>query len=326
MKDVNQHLCVNAYGTTLLKRSTSVDSDQVRILQGFAALHLESQPLGMCSSRIDMLVQSGVEDMPPHVFESIDEAWYPLNKLIHTILIISRRFSCIASVENQYRVSVPEIQEQVRDSLRAWLRTYKATNFRETGTVGQSGYTVLLSHYEMAFIMCEHIGCTSEFGYASYSSTFITTLKISINIWRSLPSLSPAQSVSIGDTLAASLLFTALNCRVLRLRLQAARLLGVIPGSQGVWSCTSLAKIATEVIALEKIGCSDSSKAEDDFTLTEIPTLGAVGCVPTLNTTLIHEVRVGSWDASPDWLILRCEQWTDDSELRIFHHYIRKSR
>lgn len=85
LKDVHRRLCIDMHGTTLLKRNSSVDSDQVKILQGFASLNLESQLLGMETSDMDILVQSSVEEVPSCAFRSIEEARYQLNKLIHAL-------------------------------------------------------------------------------------------------------------------------------------------------------------------------------------------------------------------------------------------------
>jgi hypothetical protein len=327
LKDVHQRLCVNMYGTTLLKRSTSVDPDQVKILQGFASLHLESQLLGTDSPGIDVLVQSSVEDVPSRAFRSLEEARYSLNKLVHAILLISRNFLRMTAAEREYRHSRSDIHNQALGLLQAWLETYKATSFRETktGCSGQFAHTVLLNHYEMALVMWGHIGCTSESGYTSQTASFLAILENSVKICHLLPSLSAVQSTSVGEDLATPLFFTALKCRVRRIRLQAVRLLDFISINQGGWSSMMMVKIATEVMALEQDACTDRLQS-DDFHFTDIPTISDVETLPHRSLNLIHDVRIGSWDASANILSLFCKQRTGDGVLETFHHDIKISR
>ncbi|KAJ4312884.1 hypothetical protein N0V94_007224 [Neodidymelliopsis sp. IMI 364377] len=327
LKDVHQRLCVNMYGTTLLKRSTSVDPDQVKILQGFASLHLESKLFGTNSPGIDILVQSSEEDVPSRAFRSLEEARYSLNKLVHAILLISRNFLLMAAAEREYRLSRLDIHSQALVLLHAWLKTYKATSFRETKTDynHQLAYRVLLNHYEMALVMWGHIGCTSESGYASRTANFLAILENTVETLHLLPSLSAAQSTSIGESLATPLFFTALKCRVHTIRLHAVRLLDVISLNQSGWSSTLMVKIATKVMTLEQDASTDRSQCED-FHFTDIPTVGDVETLPGPSSNLIHDIRVGSWDTSANTMSLLCKQSTGDGKVKTVHHYVEISR
>jgi hypothetical protein len=327
LKDVHESLCVNMYGTTLLKRSTSVDSDQVRIMQGFASLHLESQFLGTSSPGIDILVQSSVEDVPSRTFKSIEEARYSLNKLVHAILLISRRFLRMTATEREDRLSRLDIHNQALGLLQDWLKTYKSTNFcvRKKDRDCQVGHTILLNHYEMALIMWGHIGCTSESGYEFHTAKFLAILEHSVEIWHLLPSLSAAQSTSVGDNLATPLFFTALKCRDRRIRLQAVRLLNTIPFSQGGWSCVLMSKIAAEIVALEQDASTDRF-LKDGFVVTDTQTFAGVETSPQSSSKLIHDVRISSWNTSTNAIRLRCQQWTDDGGETTFYHDMDISR
>ncbi|CAN9093445.1 unnamed protein product [Alternaria alternata] len=309
------------YGTTLLKRSTSVDSDQVRIMQGFASLHLESQFLGTSSPGIDILVQSSVEDVPSRTFKSIEEARYSLNKLVHAILLISRRFLRMTAAEREDRLSRLDIHNQALCLLQGWLKTYKSTNLCVTKKDRdcQVGHTILLNHYEMALIMWSHIGCTSESGYEVHTAKFLAILEHSVEIWHMLPSLSAAESTSFGDNLATPLFFTALKCRDRRIRLQAVRLLNTIPFSQGGWSCLLMSKIAAEIVTLEQDALTDRF-LKDGLNATDTQTFAGVETCPQSSSKLIHDVRISSWDTSTDTVSLRCQQWTDDGGVITFYH------
>lgn len=80
--------------------------------------------------------------------------------------------------------------------------------------------------------MWSHIGGTPETGYTFQDGRFLAILEHSVEMWHMLSSLPAAHSTSIGDDLAAPLFFTALKCRNCRIRLQAVRLLGMIPHTQ----------------------------------------------------------------------------------------------
>ena len=317
LKDVHQCLCVKMHGTTLPKRNASVDADQVKILQGFASLHLESQFLGTVSPDIDILVQSSVEDVPSRAFRSIEEARQSLNKLVHAILLISRRFLSMATAERKHQLSRLDIHNQALDLLQAWLRSYKATNFNDAKTDydRQFARTILLNHYEMALIMWGNIGCTSESGYASHTTNFLVILEHSVKMWHLLPSLFAAQGASVGDDLATPLFLTALKCRVHRIRLQAIRLLNAISFNYSGWSSTLMSKIATEVMALEQ----DISNDKDHSHSTDISSL------PRSSLNLIHEVRISSWETLTTVVRLRCQKWIGDGETKTFHYDIKLS-
>lgn len=89
-----------------------MSSDQVKILQGFASLHLESQLLGMEAPGLDILVQSSVEDVPSRAFRSIEEARYTLNKLIHALLLISRKLHRLSTTKRSNRLQNVDNHDQ----------------------------------------------------------------------------------------------------------------------------------------------------------------------------------------------------------------------
>ncbi|KAL1793805.1 hypothetical protein ACET3X_007226 [Alternaria dauci] len=286
-----------------------VDPDQAKIMQGFASLHLESQFLGTISPGIDILVQSFVEDVPSRTFKSIEEARYSLNKLVHAILLISRRFLQMNAAEREVRLGRLDIHNQALCLLQDWLNTYKSTNFCET-TTGRDckvAHTILLNHYEMALIMWGHIGCTSETDYSVHIAKFLAILEHSAEIWHLLPSSSEAQSTSAGDNLATPLFFTALKCRDRRIRLQAVRLLNTIPFGQGGWSCMLMSKIAAGIVALEQ-GASTDPFLKDGFDVIDTQSFTGVESPPHTFSKLIHD------------------QWTDDGGATAFYHDIVISR
>ena len=86
-----------------------------------------------------------------------------------------------------------------------------------------------------------------------------------------------------------------------------------------------MVKIATEVMALEQDACTDRLQS-DDFHFTDIPTISDVETLPHRSLNLIHDVRIGFWDASANILSLFCKQKTGDGEVETFHHDIKISR
>lgn len=322
LKDHHRRLCIDTHGTTLLQRDSSVGSDQVKILQGFASLHLESQLLGMELPGLDILVQPSIEDVPPRAFRSIEEARYSLNKLIHALLLISRKFHRMSATERRAQTKNFNGHGQAFSLLQRWLKTYKATSFpgMQTSCDRQYAHTVLLNHYEMTFVMWSHIGGTPESGYASQDARFLTIVEHSVELWPLLPSLYEAQSTSVGDNLATPLFFTALKCRNCRIRLQAVRLLGMIPPAQGSWSCRLMAKIAMEVVALEKNLSTDRGE-QTDYQISGIAINNDVEILPHFSLNLIRDVRIASLDITANALELRCKRWNGAGEMGTFKHH-----
>jgi hypothetical protein len=322
LKDHHRRLCIDTHGTTLLKRDSSVGSDQVKILQGFASLHLESQLLGVESCGLDILVQPSIEDVPPRAFRSIEEARYSLNKLIHAFLLLSQRFHRMSATERRGKFEDFDSHGQAFCLLQAWLKTYQATDFPglQISCDRQYAHTVLLNHYEMAFVMWNHIGGNQESGYASQDARFLAIVEHSVELWSSLPSLSATQSTSIGDNLATPLFFTASKCRNRRIRLQAVRLLGMITPAQGSWNCRLMAKISKEVVALEENLDTDRGEATD-HQISDITIDTDVKILKHSSLALICDVRIASLDITANALELRCKRWNGAGEMEAFNHH-----
>jgi hypothetical protein len=107
--------------------------------------------------------------------------------------------------------------------------------------------------------------------------------------------------------------------------LQAVRLLKTIAFSQGGWSCVLMSKIAAEIVALEQDTSTDRAQ-KDGSNVTDSQTLADVENVPHSSSSLIHDVRIGSWNTSTNAIRLRCQQWTKDGGVKIFYHDMDISR
>lgn len=98
------------------------------------------------------------------------------------------------------------------------------------------------------------------------------------------------------------LFYTAVKCRVHRIRLQAIRLLESASHREGIWDSRILARVARRVMELEEKDYYAHVSTSDDFSLTSVPCGKDLGLPALPESYRIHEMNI-SFSTDPVHLV-----------------------
>ncbi|KAK8128846.1 hypothetical protein PG984_009954 [Apiospora sp. TS-2023a] len=246
--------------------------------------------------------------LPSFTFHSVTEARQHLDQLVNDILYLTeanRRCSTNISINSNGEGKLAKRQSQILNGLRTWHNTYKASRSIMKSTLSpftHYGYLLLLSMYYMAQIMasvCLVDDEKREAVYDAHTANFLAIVRHSSELRRliryevhynPLVSYTSKISQSTADMgWIPPLYYTALKCRVRRVRLHALRFLGFKPHKEGIWDSELTAIVAREVIRLEE-GEGDAvrdsiDRITDPNIIVEIPTEEEVLAMPTVSIT-----------------------------------------
>ncbi|KAN0113220.1 hypothetical protein V8E51_006171 [Hyaloscypha variabilis] len=113
----------------------------------------------------------------------------------------------------------------------------------------------------------------------------------------------------------APLYYTALKCRVHRVRLQAIRLLETTSYREGIWDSKISSCVARKVMEIEEAGFYKDCDAADEFLLSSSPRSQDLSLPILPQADRIHEVRVALSDGPNDTIPLHYRQGQRDWEV-----------
>ncbi|KAK7926729.1 hypothetical protein PG985_003727 [Apiospora marii] len=234
--------------------------------------------------------------LPSFTFHSVTEARQHLDQLVNDILYLtedSQRSSTSTSRISNNDEKLMKRQSQILNGLHTWHNTYKASRSIMKSTLSpftHYGYLLLLSMYYMAQIMASVCLVTNddqqEAIYDAHTAHFLAIVCHSSELRRliryevhynPLVSYTSKISQSTADMgWIPPLYYTALKCRVRRVRAHALRFLGFKPHKEGIWDSELTAIVACEVLRLEE-GEEDDvrgdiSRITDPKLTVEVPT------------------------------------------------------
>lgn len=254
--------------------------------------------------------------LPSFTFHSVTEARQHLDQLVNDILYLSEdtgRLRTSVSGNSKDGGKLVKRQSQILNGLHTWHNTYEASRSIMKSTFSpftHYGYLLLLSMYYMAQIMasvCLVDEENAEAVYDAHTANFLAIVRHSSELRRLIPyevhynplvSYTSKISQSTADMgWIPPLYYTALKCRVRRVRLHALRFLGFKPHKEGIWDNELTAIIAREVIRLDEGDGDDvrgSIRSITDLNVTvEVPTEEEVLSIPTVpDTRRLHDFRM----------------------------------
>ncbi|KAK7955829.1 Protein of unknown function DUF3468 [Apiospora aurea] len=249
--------------------------------------------------------------LPSFTFHSVTEARQHLDQLINDILYLaedSRRLGAAtfgisdkASKSSNSERTLVRRQAEILSGLHTWHNTYKASRSLMKSTLSpftHYGYLLLLSMYYQSHIMasvCLTDVTEAEAVYDAHTPSFLAIVQHSSELrhliryelhYNPLINYTSKISQSTADMgWIPPLYYTALKCRVRRVRLHALRFLGFKPHKEGIWDTELTAAVAREVIRLEEGEGDDArssiSKMTDPAVVVEAPTEEEVMRMPT---------------------------------------------
>jgi len=240
-------------------------------------------------------------ELPAHQFQSMDQARRHMHRVLDDIFQLSAlaRPQGILNEERHPAELLGE-QKRIRAKLASWLAVYKASKRNLEAQMpirGAFAYQLLHIYHTMADIMahaCLQPACESIFdshtdNFVSIITRLIDLRKISEGFHRDNTDMSKS-IVDMGWI--PPLYYTAIKCRIHRVRLQAIKLLASTSHREGIWDANSAACVARKVMEIEERDFFKDIYMDNDFHFSSPPEKRDF-LLPTLpNSYRIHEVQV----------------------------------
>ncbi|CAK7212242.1 hypothetical protein SBRCBS47491_001393 [Sporothrix bragantina] len=187
------------------------------------------------------------------------------------------------STSSDASTSLAREQARLVTDLDAWFANYRASRISlyarpDVDLLARVAYQMLVLYYDMASILAMTcLAPDTELAFDAYTDRFLTILRNALLFIRAVKDVHNSQDVNfqIKPELAKQLgsaaspivclfnadlgwtpplYFTALHCRVDRIRRQAVRFIKSIPSREGLWDSQLASAVAKEVIQLETGG------------------------------------------------------------------------
>lgn len=294
-------------GILLLKPSH--DSIDDLIVEAFSRLHVQVELFKQSYQHPRLILQSSESKPRLFIFHSINEAWRQLELLLNEIFHLTER-GRQEQISNNNPIfmgsssALLRHQRHIRGELGRWLDTYEASRqYLQTEEFGRFVCQLLLVYHTMTSIMADTcLWSADESIFDSYTEQFVFLVNLGSNMWkiRSLGSRGlalPGHYIDMSRSLVdfgwiPPLYYTALRCRVHRVRLQAIRLLEAASHREGIWDSKIAACVARKMMEIEEEGFYSDVDTADDFPLSSSPELQDLS-LPTLPQSYrIREVKV----------------------------------
>lgn len=214
-------------------------------------------------------------------------------------------FACIAISERSLSVT----KKRLEASLGLWLQTFDVCFPASTTAQGSRwvklGIPLLRIHYSMASVMisaCLEPG--NEMLYDSHTISFASIVRQAVDLWNLTLQehnivniwqdyIAPEPSFTAGTGFIPPLYFTALKCRVPKIRREAINLILSAPHREGLWDGLLAAQVANRIMMIEEKNCRSHagiSVSSDLITDSRSTMAGGVSLIP--KTARVHQSSV----------------------------------
>lgn len=225
---------------------------------------------------------------------SVKEAWNHLDGIMEHIFHLNNRALESETECNALRPPPPSLrtgQQQIQTALASWLNAFGL--LRSSLLVQHSkaewedkGSRLLFLHHQMLTIMtgvC--LSPRNEVIFDAHTDSFLRLINYAVELWNYTlitnlprPKILPGQFMNMSNSITdkgwiTALYYTAIKCRVHRIRLQAIRFLEASRHREGFWDSSIMAVVARKVMELEERDYyEDINPLDDIFSLTSSPT------------------------------------------------------
>lgn len=257
------------------------------IVKIFRNLYIQARSLGqeyyyswpnLLMPTSDVVVQS---------FQSIEDARQSLYNLVIRTLELRDKFDIQKSLSDEAMIGqLCTAQETIRSGLDNWLRALPSTTSSVTPLTSESSmdliaWKLLRIYRTTVSIMLDTCLSPSESVFDNHTPIFQSIITQCVSIFheanllpihqRRLSQTSgPVESVAdIGCIMP--LYYTAIKCRVHRIRWQAIKMLSYLPHKEGIWDSELLACIARKLVEIEERDQLGGQEIRRDWSLSAIP-------------------------------------------------------
>jgi hypothetical protein len=297
LKEAHFERAKTVHGVLIIRPATYKRITDPAVIQGFANLHVQADLFGNHIPDVSLILQVTDTEIPSPTFASLHEARDSIDKLLHGIVLLAQRVRAAMNGMAEWSPTFVQSQNKALSHLTRWRMTFEHSRM-ESGLENKSEAMACsqhLNHHTMATIMCESMFSASESTYLEHTNKFITIIERSIDPWKYLTSAQDREQSGVAVDIASipPLYYTALKCRIPRIRAHAIRLLRYVPLKEGIWDPSLAANIAEKVKQLEEQYYKGRIGLEDKFGLDDVPFLLEWERAFTLpETALFHEVQV----------------------------------
>jgi hypothetical protein len=313
-----------------LVASLSGESADDWILAALFRLHVQVGLFNEGYGKLNTIFNSLRPQLIPPTFHAILEARLHLDQLTHQII----RLTELSRQQNEPVDSLSQLelldrQKNILTDLSDWFSAYitsKVELLEENPVRDQFAYWILHMNYSMVKIMAHScIWPTHEWVFDSHTDSFISLLSSAIALRSASASATETLLGDVSDMSKSMadvgwippLFYTAVKCRVHRLRLHAIKLLETTPHKECIWDGKILSSVAQQVMKIEERGFYRNYSAADDFHINRYPD-GRDIVLPTLpNPYRMHEVRVVLPDNPLGNTVLVCRRKQDDGRWTV---------
>ena len=238
--------------------------------EAFARISTQPPAFGQGSEYADMTLP-GRRNRPspqfPSIFGSMKEARRHLDWLLHDIHLLSAEANAIVFTDDgQVPTRLVQQQRHLQQSASSWLRALLTSMPRirahcpDNENAIRLGEPLLRLYHRMASIMvATSLRRTDETVFDAHTPDFAAILEATMELWVKAADLLPSPSRpvrNLGFTadmgFIPPLYYTALKCRVPRLRRCAVHFLALSPHREGLWDATLAVAVTRKVFELEE--------------------------------------------------------------------------
>ena len=268
------------------KSNGNDNPDDSSIVQAFSRSNLSAARFGVCYWQPQTVPDDICKPLPT-IFRSAEEAKDSLDLLISDTYKIShhmRGAGVFINVddENISAKRFQDLSERNRENVKQWREIFgnSMSNFdnrRLYGRESQLGFILMQMDHAMASILADmSLQPDDVMAYDKYTEHFITIVtsaqkavgavkEIHMNGDEGMKPYREQFTFMPEGGWSSPLFFTALNCRIRRLRHHAIRFLQSVSTQEFIWNHRITADVAKEIMQLEHGGEFDPSEDEYDM-------------------------------------------------------------
>lgn len=264
------------------------------LVHAFARLHLQFMTLGSGLFDDDALftpafVYGDQQTFIPRVFSVIQEARRSLDQTLSKVIQLLLKFAAdhLASAAHLLPISAASLKQQntLQSTLQDWIVAFDdpmSFQMIRSTRYGDLALRVLRVHWTMATILLSTCFATKETAFDSHTSSFQSIIdqveELGAVVANTPQHMAPTEdsyvssfrhigaSFSIDLGCYPPLYFTALKCRVSRIRRRAISILQQCRHTEGVWTGPLLARLATCVVDAEELDFSATLSSDNQDT------------------------------------------------------------
>ncbi|KAF4456526.1 putative transcriptional regulatory protein C15D4.02 [Fusarium austroafricanum] len=249
------------------------------IVEALSRLHIQVELFRLLHHHSCVILQPAPypKKSPPDRFSNLNDAWKGLEAVYNQIFHLTHR-------ARQQTITETELisQQLVKTRLAQWQVMFEdliKMQPHDSNLSLEKAYQVVRTHYAMTNVMADTCIHNNETIYDSCTDKFLLIIKEATALWELslhydledemplyvMTTCMPRSIIDMGWI--APLYFTALKCRVHRIRVEAIKLLRTSPHREGIWDAHIAACVAKKVVEMEEGDFYQGVDLNDDFSL-----------------------------------------------------------